>query len=208
MTGRDKAAERRETLAALAGREIDIAVGTHALFQESVVFADLGLAVVDEQHRFGVRQRLALAAKGEAVDLLVMTATPIPRSLVLAYFGDMDVSALREKPPGRQPIDTRAMPIERLDEVVAGLSRALGQGARVYWICPLVEESETLDAAAAEERAEPCARSSATRSGSCTAGWPAPRRTPRWSDSSAARRGFWSRRPWSRSASTCRKRRS
>jgi ATP-dependent DNA helicase RecG len=153
MTGRDKASERRRTLAALAAREIDIAVGTHALFQESVVFADLGLAVVDEQHRFGVRQRLALASKGEAVDLLVMTATPIPRSLVLAYFGDMDVSALREKPPGRQPIDTRAMPIERLDEVVAGLSRALASGARAYWICPLVDESETLDVAAAEDRA-------------------------------------------------------
>ena len=153
MTGRDKAAERRDTLAALAAREIDIAIGTHALFQESVVFADLGLAVVDEQHRFGVRQRLALASKGEAADLLVMTATPIPRSLVLAYFGDMDVSALREKPPGRQPIDTRAMSIERLDEVVAGLSRALAAGARAYWICPLVEENETLDAAAAEERA-------------------------------------------------------
>jgi ATP-dependent DNA helicase RecG len=154
ITGRDKASERRDTLAALARGEIDIAVGTHALFQESVVFADLGLAVVDEQHRFGVRQRLALASKGEAADLLVMTATPIPRSLVLAYFGDMDVSALREKPPGRQPIDTRAMPIERLDEVVAALSRALASGARAYWICPLVEESETLDAAAAEERAE------------------------------------------------------
>ncbi len=152
MTGRDRASERRDTLAALAEREIDIAVGTHALFQESVVFADLGLAVVDEQHRFGVRQRLALASKGEVADLLVMTATPIPRSLVLAYFGDMDVSALREKPPGRQPIDTRAMPIERLDEVVVGLSRALASGARAYWICPLVEESETLDAAAAEER--------------------------------------------------------
>ncbi len=154
MTGRDKASERRDTLAALARREIDIAVGTHALFQESVVFADLRLAVVDEQHRFGVRQRLALASKGEGADLLVMTATPIPRSLVLAYFGDMDVSALREKPPGRQPVDTRAMPIERLDEVVAGLSRALASGARAYWICPLVEESETLDVAAAEDRAQ------------------------------------------------------
>ena len=107
ITGRDRAPARRATLAALAEGEIDIAVGTHALIQESVAFADLGLAVVDEQHRFGVRQRLALASKGAAVDLLVMTATPIPRSLVLAYFGDMDVSALREKPPGRQPIDTR-----------------------------------------------------------------------------------------------------
>ena len=154
MTGRDRASERRETLAALASGALDIVVGTHALFQEKVVFADLGLAVVDEQHRFGVRQRLALAGKGEATDLLVMTATPIPRSLVLAYFGDMDVSALREKPPGRQPIDTRAMPLERIEEVVAALSRALGQGARAYWICPLVEESETLDVAAAEARAE------------------------------------------------------
>jgi ATP-dependent DNA helicase RecG len=154
MTGRDKASERRLTLAALANREIDITIGTHALFQESVVFADLGLAVVDEQHRFGVRQRLALADKGDGVDLLVMTATPIPRSLVLAYFGDMDVSALREKPPGRQPVDTRGVPVQRLDEVVTALSRALGSGARAYWICPLVEESETLDAAAAEERAE------------------------------------------------------
>jgi len=153
MTGRDKASERRATLAALAAREIDIAIGTHALFQESVAFADLGLAVVDEQHRFGVRQRLALASKGEAVDLLVMTATPIPRSLVLAYFGDMDVSALREKPPGRQPIDTRVLPIERIGEVAAGLTRAIASGARAYWICPLVEESETLDVAAAEERA-------------------------------------------------------
>ncbi len=153
LTGRDKAAERRKTLAALANREIDIAVGTHALIQESVAFADLGLAVVDEQHRFGVRQRLALAAKGEAVDLMVMTATPIPRSLVLAYFGDMDVSALHEKPPGRQPIDTRVLPIERLEEVVARLSLAVAAGARAYWICPLVEESETLDVAAAEERA-------------------------------------------------------
>ena len=153
LTGRDKASERRASLAALAEGTIDVAVGTHALFQESVAFADLGLAVVDEQHRFGVRQRLALASKGAAVDLLVMTATPIPRSLVLAYFGDMDVSALREKPPGRQPIDTRVLPIERLEEVVAGISRALRSGARAYWICPLVEESETLDVAAAEDRA-------------------------------------------------------
>jgi ATP-dependent DNA helicase RecG len=153
MTGRDRAAERRDTLEALASGGLDIVVGTHALFQDSVVFKELGLAVVDEQHRFGVRQRLALSTKGKATDLLVMTATPIPRSLVLAYFGDMDVSALREKPPGRQPILTRAMPIERLDEIVAGLTRALGQGARAYWICPMVEESETLDVAAAEDRA-------------------------------------------------------
>ncbi|MGD0565550.1 MAG: ATP-dependent DNA helicase RecG [Roseiarcus sp.] len=153
MTGRDKASERRQGLAALAAGEIDIVVGTHALFQESVAFRDLGFAVVDEQHRFGVHQRLALAGKGEAVDLLVMTATPIPRTLVLAYFGDMDVSALTEKPPGRMPIDTRAIPLERLDEVVAAIGRAIAGGARAYWICPLVEESEALDVAAAEERA-------------------------------------------------------
>jgi ATP-dependent DNA helicase RecG len=154
LTGRDKAAERNRTLAALAAGEIDIAVGTHALFQESVAFADLGLAVVDEQHRFGVHQRLALASKGEAVDLLVMTATPIPRTLVLTYFGDMDVSALTEKPPGRTPIDTRALPLERLADVVAAIGRAIAGGARAYWVCPLVEESEELDVAAAQERAE------------------------------------------------------
>ena len=154
FTGRDTAAQRRASLAALAAGEIDIAVGTHALFQEAVEFRDLGLAVVDEQHRFGVHQRLALAGKGEAADLLVMTATPIPRTLVLTYFGDMDVSALDEKPPGRTPIDTRAMPVERLDEVIAGVGRALASGARAYWVCPLVEESEALDVAAAEERAE------------------------------------------------------
>ena len=153
ITGRDKAAERNRTLAALAAGEIDIALGTHALFQESVAFADLGFVVVDEQHRFGVLQRLALAGKGAGVDLLAMTATPIPRSLVLTYFGDMDVSALDEKPPGRQPIKTSALPLERLDEVVAAIGRAIAAGARAYWVCPLVEESEALDVAAAEDRA-------------------------------------------------------
>jgi ATP-dependent DNA helicase RecG len=154
LTGRDKAAERNRTLAALIAGEIDIVVGTHALFQESVAFRDLALAVVDEQHRFGVHQRLALGDKGEAVDILVMTATPIPRTLVLTYFGDMDVSVLREKPAGRAPIDTRAIPIERLEDVVHGLSRALASGARIYWVCPLVEENEDLDLAAAGERFE------------------------------------------------------
>jgi len=154
ITGRDTAAQRRDKLARLAAGEIDVAVGTHALFQDSVVFRDLALAVVDEQHRFGVHQRLALAGKGEAADLLVMTATPIPRSLALTYFGDMDVSTLDEKPPGRTPIDTRAVSLERLVEVVAAISRALAGGARAYWVCPLVEESEDSDLAAAEERAD------------------------------------------------------
>ena len=152
LTGRDRAAERRATLADLAAGEIDIVVGTHALFQDSVAFRDLGLAVVDEQHRFGVHQRLALGAKGEAVDILVMTATPIPRTLALTFFGDMDVSVLDEKPAGRRPIRTLAMPVERIGEVVEGLSRALKAGERVYWICPLVAESEFVDLAAAADR--------------------------------------------------------
>ena len=154
ITGRDTPAERRRTLEGLASGAIDMAVGTHALIQDSVAFRDLGLAVVDEQHRFGVQQRLALSAKGDAVDILVMTATPIPRTLVLSYFGDMDVSSLKEKPPGRQPIDTRAIPVERLGDVVARLQRAVAEGKRAYWVCPLVAEAEEVDAAAAEDRYE------------------------------------------------------
>ena len=152
VTGRERGRERAAVLERLAAGEIDIVVGTHALFQEEVRFRDLALAVIDEQHRFGVHQRLALAGKGEAVDVLVLTATPIPRTLVLTYFGDMDVSSLREKPAGRQPIDTRAVPLSRLEEVVAAVGRALDEGHRVYWVCPLVEDSETTDLAAAEER--------------------------------------------------------
>ena len=140
LTGREKGAAREKILTGIAAGEVDIAFGTHALFQEGVVFGDLGLAVVDEQHRFGVHQRLALSRKGEAVDVLVMTATPIPRTLVLSYFGDMDVSVLRDKPPGRQPIDTRAVSLDRLGDVVAAIGRALDSGARVYWVCPLVDE--------------------------------------------------------------------
>ena len=142
LTGREKGKERREILARLEAGEIDFLVGTHALIQDDVIFKALALAVVDEQHRFGVRERLALTNKGEAVDVLVLSATPIPRTLVLTYFGDMDVSELREKPAGRQPIDTRTVPISRLDEVMDGVGRALKAGKLVYWICPLVEESE------------------------------------------------------------------
>jgi ATP-dependent DNA helicase RecG len=142
LTGREKGRERRELLARLEAGEIDFLVGTHALIQDDVIFKALALAVVDEQHRFGVRERLALTNKGAAVDVLVLSATPIPRTLVLTYFGDMDVSELREKPAGRQPIDTRTLPASRLDEVMEGVGRALKAGKRVYWICPLVEESE------------------------------------------------------------------
>jgi ATP-dependent DNA helicase RecG len=152
LTGRERGSERDDILSALAVGEIDLIVGTHALFQEHVAFHDLALAVVDEQHRFGVHQRLALARKGDAVDLLVLTATPIPRTLVLTYFGDMDISELREKPAGRQKIDTRAVPLERLDEVTDAVARALHTGRQVYWVCPLVEESEIIDVATAEER--------------------------------------------------------
>jgi ATP-dependent DNA helicase RecG len=152
LTGRDKGKARTAILDALAAGEIDILLGTHALFQEDVSFKDLALAVIDEQHRFGVHQRLELAAKGVAVDMLVMTATPIPRTLLLTAYGDMDVSRLDEKPPGRQPVDTRLIPLNRLDEMADAVGRATQSGARVYWVCPLVEESETSDLAAAQER--------------------------------------------------------
>jgi ATP-dependent DNA helicase RecG len=152
LTGRERGAERSDILKQLAFGDVHLLIGTHAVFQEEVAFRDLALAIVDEQHRFGVHQRLALARKGEAVDVLVMTATPIPRTLVLTYFGDMDISELREKPAGRKPVDTRTIPLERYDEVVEGVSRALAEGRRAYWVCPLVEESENVDLAAAEDR--------------------------------------------------------
>ena len=142
LTGREKGKERRDILGRLEAGEIDVLVGTHALIQDDVVFKALALAIVDEQHRFGVRERLALTSKGDAVDVLVLSATPIPRTLVLTYFGDMDISELREKPAGRQPIDTRAVSDIRLAEVMDGIGRALSAGKLAYWICPLVEESE------------------------------------------------------------------
>src|SRR6201995_5419090 len=142
LTGREKGKERHDILARLEAGEIDFLVGTHALIQDDVIFKSLALAVVDEQHRFGVRERLALTDKGEAVDVLVLSATPIPRTLVLTYFGDMDISELREKPAGRQPIDTRAVPTNRLSDVINAVGRAVSAGKLVYWICPLVEESE------------------------------------------------------------------
>ena len=152
LTGRERGSARKEILDRLVLGDIDLLVGTHALFQEDVAFHDLALAVVDEQHRFGVHQRLALTQKGDAVDVLVLTATPIPRTLVLTYFGDMDISELREKPAGRQPIDTRTIPLDRLEEVEDAVGRAIAQGQRAYWVCPLVEESEKSDLAAAQER--------------------------------------------------------
>jgi ATP-dependent DNA helicase RecG len=153
LTGRERGAGRDQTLKALAEGEVDILVGTHALFSEDVAFRDLGLAVVDEQHRFGVHQRMKLQGKGEKpADVLVMTATPIPRTLALTAYGDMDVSRIIGPPPGRKPVETRVISDERLDEVVEHLRRATAKGARAYWVCPLVEESEFIDLAAAEER--------------------------------------------------------
>jgi ATP-dependent DNA helicase RecG len=152
LTGRERGRERNAILQQLAAGEIDLLIGTHALFSDDVTFKDLALAIVDEQHRFGVHQRLALARKGDAVDVLVLTATPIPRSLVLTYFGDMDISELREKPAGRQSIDTRTIALERVDDVVDAVGRAVEEGRRVYWVCPLVEESEKVDLATAQDR--------------------------------------------------------
>ena len=152
LTGRDQGAERVSKLEALKSGKISIIVGTHALFQKDVVFQDLRLAVIDEQHRFGVRQRMDLGSKGIATDVLVMTATPIPRSLELVHYGDMDVSVLDEKPAGRRPIDTVMVSASRLDEVVARLQKAIAEGRQAYWVCPLVAESEAVEATAAEVR--------------------------------------------------------
>ncbi len=152
LSGRDRGAERAGKLADLAEGRMHILVGTHAVFQKDVHFHDLRLAVVDEQHRFGVAQRMELGAKGQAVDVLVMTATPIPRSLALASYGDMDISILDEKPAGRKPIRTALISDTRMEEVVGHLSKALGEGRQAYWVCPLVEDSEVLDYASAEAR--------------------------------------------------------
>lgn len=153
VTGSQSGAQRRAPREALASGQAAIAVGTHAVFQDEVQFHDLAFAVIDEQHRFGVSQRLLLAGKGASVDVLVMTATPIPRTLTLAVYGDMDVSRIREKPPGRAPVETRRTSLERLDAVIARLEKALQRGERAYWICPMVEESDTVPAVSVEERA-------------------------------------------------------
>lgn len=154
LTGREKGRARAEVLEGLAAGAVDILVGTHAIFQEGVAYHNLGLAVVDEQHRFGVAQRMMLAAKAERPPhLLVMTATPIPRTLTLTHYGEMDVSRLDEMPPGRQPIDTRVLSAERVGEVEAGLARHVAGGGQAYWVCPLVEENEASDLKAAAARA-------------------------------------------------------
>ncbi|SLN15835.1 ATP-dependent DNA helicase RecG [Roseisalinus antarcticus] len=152
LSGRDKGATRAAKLAALDAGEIGVLVGTHAVFQPDVAFRDLRLAIIDEQHRFGVAQRMELGAKGARADVLVMTATPIPRSLALAQYGDMDVSILDEKPPGRLPVTTALVSSGRMEDVVARLRKAVAEGRQAYWVCPLVDESETSDLTAAEAR--------------------------------------------------------
>lgn len=152
LTGRDKGKMRETLLAQIRNGAAQVVIGTHAIFQDTIEFADLGFAVIDEQHRFGVHQRLQLSSKGKGTDVLVMTATPIPRTLTLTAYGDMDVSRLDEKPPGRKPVETLLLPNEKIDGMIEGLERKIKEGARVYWVCPLVEESEVLDLAAAEER--------------------------------------------------------
>ncbi|MEL6288718.1 MAG: ATP-dependent DNA helicase RecG [Pseudomonadota bacterium] len=155
LTGREKGRLRKQTLRLLADGEIDVLVGTHALFQPDVTFKALAFSVIDEQHRFGVHQRLALQNKGAdgiGADILVMTATPIPRTLLMTQYGDLDVSKLTEKPAGRKPVDTRAVSSDRIEEIILGLERTIAEGAQAYWVCPLVESSDKLDLAAAEER--------------------------------------------------------
>ncbi len=154
LTGRDKGKAREKILLDLAVGNIDVMIGTHALFTDDVLFHDLGLIVVDEQHRFGVHQRLLLSSKAKLPPhMLVMSATPIPRTLTLTVYGELDVSQLNERPPGRQAIDTRVISLDRLEDVYDGLARAIAMGGRAYWVCPLVEISEKIDLAAAEERA-------------------------------------------------------
>src|SRR4029077_1553843 len=166
LTGREKGRARASMLASLASGLTPVVVGTHALLQPDVEFRDLALVVIDEEHRFGVEKRLGLYAKGRDADTLLMSATPIPRTLMMTAYGDLDTSRLTEKPPGRQKIDTRAMPLDRLGggmgararrlarlaDVMDAVARAIQHGAKAYWICPMVEESETTDLAAAEER--------------------------------------------------------
>lgn len=152
LTGRDKSATRDLILKQIKDGIAQVVIGTHAIFQADVEYADLGLAVIDEQHRFGVHQRMELSNKGKGTDILVMTATPIPRTLALTAYGDLEISKLDEKPPGRKPVETMLFSQEKLDDLVAALKRKIADGVRIYWVCPLVEESDVMDLAAAEER--------------------------------------------------------
>ncbi|WP_409433927.1 ATP-dependent DNA helicase RecG [Litorimonas sp. RW-G-Af-16] len=152
LTGRDKGKPRAALETGVREGYIDVVVGTHALFQDKTEFKHLGLVIIDEQHKFGVRDRMRLSEKGLAPDLLIMTATPIPRTLALTSYGDLDVSVLDEKPAGRRPITTSIIPIQKLDNVIDGIGRAVANGNQVYWVCPLVEDSELIDLSSVEDR--------------------------------------------------------
>lgn len=152
LTAREKGSHRKELFHDLATGKIDLIIGTHALFENDVIFGKLGVVIIDEQHRYGVEQRYKLLSKGEAPHLLVMTATPIPRTLHMAFYGDLDLSQIRHKPGQRKQIDTRVISLERLYQVINGLASQIEKGEQIYWICPLVAESEKLDLAAAEDR--------------------------------------------------------
>ena len=193
LTGRDKRDLRAQILTDLADGTIDILVGTHAVFQKDVHFNDLRLAIIDEQHRFGVGQRLELAAKGDVPpDMLIMTATPIPRSLALSQYGDLDVSVLVEKPPGRQPITTVMIADTRLDQVTERLRAAMAQGARAYWVCPLVEESEVTRPDRGRGAVPPSARAiSATEVRLVHGQMPTDQRDAAVADSPTVRRSCW-----------------
>ena len=154
LTGNIKGKTRKQILEQLAAGQINILIGTHALFTDDVTFNDLAYVIIDEQHRFGVRQRLSLSQKGNLCDVLVMTATPIPRTLVLTMYGDMEYSQIDELPAGRKPVTTTVMPLSKIHDVVAALQRKLLTGTQAYWVCPLVEESEKIDLSAATERYE------------------------------------------------------
>ena len=198
LTGREKGRPRAELLERLAAGEIDILVGTHALFQADVEFKDLAFAVIDEQHRFGVHQRLALQTKGGkgGADVLVMTATPIPRTLLMTHYGDLDVSKLTEKPAGRKPIVTKSIPVESIERLIERLRVQLAEGAQVYWVCPLIESSDKSELAAAEERhAHLCQLFGADAVGLLHGGHAATRpRTRPWRPSPPAGSRCWWRR--------------
>ncbi|MDH5722539.1 MAG: ATP-dependent DNA helicase RecG [Alphaproteobacteria bacterium] len=152
LTGRDKGKKRETLVSQIKNGAAQLIIGTHAIFQDDIKYHDLGLAIIDEQHRFGVHQRMSLSGKGEKADILVMTATPIPRTLSLTNYGDLEISKLDEKPPGRKPVETLLIPKEKIEDLISGLKRKIDEGNRVYWVCPLVEESEVMDIEAAEER--------------------------------------------------------
>lgn len=207
LTGREKGRPRKDILDRLATGQIDILIGTHALFQADVVFHDLAFAVIDEQHRFGVHQRLSLQSKGKraGTDVLVMTATPIPRTLLMTHYGDLDVSKLAEKPPGRKSVITTTTSLDRIEDVIDGIRRMLQQGAQVYWVCPLIESSELTELAAAEERHAHLSQMFGKDTVGLLHGGMAAQAKDAAMEAFADGRlkKFWWRRPLLRSASTC-----